>query len=176
MAGSILAAYHVFNIIVHVLSALLLMAIVQRTLCLDYFEGKFERASGPLSFVVALLWTLHPLQTETVVYVTQRTELMVGFFYLATLHASLHYWAAVSSSGRKIWLVLATVACLAGMASKEVMVTAPVMVLLFERTFVARSFWRALKNSWPLYVGTVSELGLVVVSELRRSSRRLRGF
>ena len=146
-------AYHVFNIFVHVLSALLLMAIVQRTLCLDYFEGKFEQASGPLSFIVGLLWTLHPLQTETVVYVTQRTELMVGFFYLATLYASLHYWSTISSSGRRIWLSLATVACLAGMASKEVMVTAPVMVLLFERTFVARTFWRALKNSWPLYVG-----------------------
>ncbi len=41
--------YHVFNLIVHVLSALLLMAIVRRTLRLDYFQGRFDRASGPLS-------------------------------------------------------------------------------------------------------------------------------
>ncbi len=84
--------YRVFNIILHVLSALLLMAIVRRTLCLNYFEGRFSRVSGPLAFTVALLWALHPLQTETVIYVTQRTELMVGFFYLATLYASLRYW------------------------------------------------------------------------------------
>jgi protein O-mannosyl-transferase len=145
--------YHVFNLIVHVLSALLLMAIVWRTLRLDYFGGRFDRAAGSLALIVALLWTLHPLQTETVVYVTQRTELMVGFFYLATLYASFRYWAAASSAGRKVWLALATTACLAGMACKEVMVTAPVIVLLFERTFITGSFRRAMQKSWPLYVG-----------------------
>ncbi len=153
--------YHVFNLIVHVLSAWLLMVIVRRTLRLDYFGGRFDRTSGALAFVVALLWTVHPLQTETVVYVTQRTELMVGFFYLATLYASLRYWAADSSARRIIWLVLATLACLAGMACKEVMVTAPVVVLLFERTFICGSFWRALRKSWPLYVGLFVSWGLL---------------
>ncbi len=154
--------YHVFNLIVHVLSALLLMAIVRRTLRLDIFTGKFDRASGPLAFAVALLWALHPLQTETVVYVTQRTELMVGFFYLATLYASLRYWAAESTAGRKLWLTLATLACLAGMACKEVMVTAPVVVLLFERTFMRGSFWQAVRTSWPLYVGLFLSWGLLL--------------
>ncbi len=130
--------YHVFNLMVHLLSALLLMGIVRRTLTLDCFAGKFSRTAGPLAFFVALLWALHPLQTETVVYITQRTELMVGFFYLATMYASLRYWAADSQAGRRRWLALAGLACLAGMACKEVMVTAPVVVLLFERTFHQR--------------------------------------
>ena len=144
--------YHVFNLIVHLFSALLVMAIVERTLNLEYFEGQFQRAGGPLAFIVALLWALHPLQTEPVVYVTQRTELMVGFFYLAALYCSLRYWAGKSSAAQNPWLALATLACLAGMACKEVMVTAPVVVLLFERTFVSGSFRRALEKSWPLYV------------------------
>src|SRR3954468_24536190 len=38
------------------------------------------------------------------------------------------------------------------MASKEVMVSAPVMVLLFERTFVAGSLREAIRRSWPLYI------------------------
>ncbi len=156
------AGYHLFNLIVHVLSAWLLMGIVRRTLCLDYFAGRFDRASEGLSLVVALLWAVHPLQTETVVYVTQRTELMVGFFYLATVYASLRYWAASSIPGRRIWLAVACLACLAGAASKEVMVTAPVAVLLFERTFIRGSFGRALRASWPLYVGLFSSWGLLL--------------
>ncbi len=134
------ASYRVTNIILHLLTALVLMAIVHRTLCLDYFEGRFTHSAPLLAFLVALLWALHPLQTETVVYITQRTELLVGFFYLATLYASLRYWQAASPAGRGCWLALATLACLAGMASKEVMVTAPVIVLLFERTFISGSF------------------------------------
>ncbi len=154
--------YHVFNLIVHVLSAMLLMAIVRRTLSLDYFGGKFVRASGPLALAVALLWALHPLQTETVVYVTQRTELMVGFFYLATMYACLRYWTVDSEADRNTWLALASAACLAGAACKEVMVTAPVVVLLFERTFISGSFPRAWQNSWRLYAGLLLSWGLLL--------------
>jgi len=145
--------YHAFNLVMHLLSAILVWQIIKRILQLDYFDGRFARASQPLAFLTALLWTVHPLNTETVVYVTQRTELMMGLFYLATLYASLRYWASATSTQRRIWLVLAALACLAGMACKEVMVTAPVVVLLLERTLIAGSFRQALRRSWPLYVG-----------------------
>ncbi len=154
--------YRIFNLIVHLLSAVLLMMIVRRTLQLDYFGGRFDRASGPLALVVALLWSIHPLNTETLVYITQRTELMVGFFYLATLYGALRYWSAASTGGRTAWLALSTLTCLAGALCKEVMVTAPVIVLLYERTFIAGSFRRALRNSWPLYVGLLISWGLLL--------------
>jgi len=145
--------YHLFNIAVHVLSTLLLWATMKRILQLDFLKGRFTSAAEPLAFLVALLWALHPLQTETVEYITQRTELMVGFFYLAVLYCSLRYWSAECCSRQITWLVLATLACWTGMACKEVMVTVPVIVLLLQRTFISRSFSSALRNSWPLYLG-----------------------
>lgn len=145
--------YRVIHIVVHLLSALLLWAIVARTLRLYYFQGQFSGVAEPLSFSAALVWALHPLNTESVVYVTQRTELMMGMFYLATLYCSLRYWCAEQRAARATWLVLATVACLSGMLCKEMMASAATMVLLFERTFVAGSFRRALRRSWRLYVG-----------------------
>src|SRR3990172_12925973 len=86
--------YHLFNVAVHMLSAVLLGAIVNRTLRLPYFAGRFDRAAGPLALAVALVWAVHPLVTEAVVYITQRTELMMACFYLATLYGSLRYWDA----------------------------------------------------------------------------------
>src|SRR6185295_17017014 len=99
-----------------------------------------------------MIWALHPLQTETVIYATQRTELMMALFYLATLYCSLRYWASNNLPlQHAAWLVLATISCLAGMASKEVMVSAPLIVLLFDRTFISGSLAGALRKSWPLY-------------------------
>jgi tetratricopeptide (TPR) repeat protein len=162
--------YHAFNLAVHCLAALCLGLIVQLALQLDYFEGRFAKASGPLALLTALLWAVHPLNTETVVYVTQRTELMFGLFYLVTLYGSLRYWGATSPRGRGVWLVLATLACWAGMACKEVMVTAPVIVLLFQWMFVAGSLRQALRQSWPLYIGLA--LGWAVLLGLNYNAPR----
>ena len=123
-----------------------------------------------LALTTALWWAVHPLQTETVVYITQRTELMVGFFYLATLYASLRYWTTPLPATRKRWLVVAGLACMAGMACKEVMVSAPLVVLLFERTFIAGSFRNAIRTSWRLYLALV--LGWVLLLALNYPSPR----
>lgn len=157
------AGYHVFNLVLHWLSALLLMAIVQRTLCLEFFHGRFVDAAQVLGFLAALLWAVHPLQTETVVYITQRTELMVGFFYFALFYCALRYWTAPGESGKHTWLALAILASLAGMACKEVMVTAPVLVLLFHRTFIAGSLMQALRQTPRLYVGLLASWILLLL-------------
>jgi len=165
--------YHVLNIAFHYFNAMLLWAITRRTLRLPYFDGRYGRSAEWLALAVAALWALHPLQTEAVIYATQRTELMMAFFYLATLYCSLHYWQlnplpsnevfgeralneARKSRLRNRWLSLAIFSCLCGMASKEVMVSAPLIVLLFERTFLAGKLKTALRHSWPLYIGLAS--------------------
>ncbi len=177
LGGSAPAGYHVVNVLIHFGSALLLWAIVRRTLCLPHFAGRFESSASWLALGVSLVWALHPLQTEAVVYTTQRTELMVAMFYLVTLYCSLRYWCADGfSTQRAIWLTLAVVACLAGMASKEVMVSAPVIVLLFERTFIAGSMSKALRRSWPLYAGLASTWLLLLLLNMNGPRGDSAGF
>ena len=156
--------FHIFNLLTHWCVAILLWAIARRTLLLPYFEGRFARSADLLALCVALLWAVHPLQTEAVQYVSQRTELMMGVFYLSTLYCALRYWTTASEGGRVGWPLLATISCLAGMACKEVMVSAPVVVLLYERTFISGSLGRALRRSWPLYAGL--SLGWIVLTLL----------
>jgi tetratricopeptide (TPR) repeat protein len=166
--------YHVVNVLIHLGSALLLWAILRHVLLLPYFAGRFETSGGWLALGVALIWALHPLQTEAVIYATQRTELLMAFFYLSTLYCSLRYWEADPRSA--ILLLLAIVACACGMASKEVMVSAPLIVLLFERTFVAGSLPAALRRSWPLYVGLAATWPLLLVLVLNAPHSESAGF
>jgi tetratricopeptide (TPR) repeat protein len=148
LGGTDVRGYHVFNLVVHTLGALLLFAIARRTLQQPALRERFGPAATPLALAIALLWAVHPLLTESVTYVIQRAESLMGLFYLLTLYcfarSSVCHPLDDKRSGRYAggWLVLAWVACALGMATKEVMVSAPLMVLLYDRTFVARS-WRA---------------------------------
>ncbi len=151
LGGAVPIGYRLLNLGLHFGSALLVWSIVRRTLLLDYFQGAFADAAGFLGFITALLWAVHPLLTEAVEYITQRTELLMAFCYLFALYASLRYWTAADRRSRAGWLSVAASACLAGAASKEVIVSAPLVILLFERTFERASFREALARSWPLY-------------------------
>jgi protein O-mannosyl-transferase len=168
--------YRLINIGLHATSAILLWLIVRRTLRLDFFHDKFAHVAAPLSFACALVWALHPLNTESVVYVTQRTELMMGFLYLATIYSCLRYWEAGRPVKRRTWLTVAVMASLLGMLSKESMATAPLMVLLYDRTFVSGSFPRAWRESWPLYVGLMLTWILLAVLNLSGPRTPMVGF
>ncbi len=80
----------------------MLFAVVRRTLRLDRFGHRFDRAADGLALATARLWALHPLHTETVEYVTQCTELMVGLFYLLTLYGALRYGTAIDEPVRRL--------------------------------------------------------------------------
>ncbi len=166
LSGTDVRSYHAFNLLIHVLGGLVLTGIVRRTLLRPILRERFGRDALPLALVVALLWSLHPLQTEAVTYVVQRVESLMGLFYLLTIYCFIR---SVESPRPWGWRAGAVAACLFGMATKEVMVTAPAMVLLYDRTFVAGSFreaWRlrrwlylAMAATWLLLVGLVASAG-----------------
>jgi tetratricopeptide (TPR) repeat protein len=132
--------YHVFNLAVHVAAGWLLWGLLRRTLERPPLAARLGAAGPWLAAVIAAVWLVHPLQTEAVTYVVQRSELLVGLFYLATLYCSARSWQS-PHAGR--WQAAGVACCALGMASKEVMVSAPLLVLLYDRVFWAAS-WREL--------------------------------
>ena len=156
LGGVSVRGYHVFNLIVHLLGALALFGIARRTLRQPALREQYGFSATPLALAVALLWAVHPLLTESVTYVIQRAESLMGLCYLLTLYCfirgaksednppcagSQRAAAMVPDRRGNVWLLLAVGACALGMATKEVMVSAPLLVLLYDRTFVAGS-WR----------------------------------
>jgi len=128
--------YHFMNLALHVLAALSLFGVVRRTLLSDRLRPQLGGAAAALAFVVALVWVVHPLPTDAVTYVTQRTEVLMGLFYLLTLYCAIR--AAGSQAGaaqRRWWTGAAIVACALGMGSKQTMVTAPFVVFLWDWVF-----------------------------------------
>ena len=143
-------SYHAVNLAVHILAALTLFGIVRRTLLCEKPRVRFGKASFSLALICALSWMLHPLQTSSVTYIVQRAESLMGLLYLLSLYCAMR---GFSSTNRLRWYTLAILACALGMGVKEVMVTAPLMVLLYDRIFVSRSFKEIFNRRWGLYVG-----------------------
>ncbi len=141
VSGTSVRGYHLTNVAIHALAALTLFALVRLTLRRPAAGPTLAPFATEVALASALLWALHPLQTESVTYVVQRTESLMGLFCLFTLYAFA-----------RGWFTAAVVACALGMGTKEVMVSAPLLVLLYDRTFLSGSFRAAWARHRRVYV------------------------
>ena len=142
--------YHLFNVVVHILAALTLYGVVRRTLVSETLRSTFGQAASSLAGAIALIWLVHPLQTESVTYTIQRGESLMSLFYLLTLYCVIR---SDGASRENWWKIGAVASCVLGMACKPVMVTAPLVTLLYDRAFLVKS-WREVwrRRGW-LYAG-----------------------
>jgi tetratricopeptide (TPR) repeat protein len=154
ISGDAVWSYHVANAALHAMAALTLFALLRQMLVRPAVPQRLRNDAPLAAAAVALLWALHPLQTSAVTYVSQRTELMMSLCYLLTLLAVGR--VAEGGRGGRWWAVFAPLVCAAGMACKEVMVSAPLLALLYDRTFFAGSFRAAWRARWRLYVGLMA--------------------
>lgn len=158
--------YHLFNVVVHILAGLTLYLLLRRIggrahHSKEASEKETGRTSVGFAAAVALLWMLHPLQTQSVTYVIQRGESLMGLFYLFTLYAAIR---GIDESGHyRWWLVGSVLSCGLGMASKAVMLTAPVLVLLYDWIVVTRSLRVTFRRRYGFYLSLAGTLWILVV-------------
>jgi protein O-mannosyl-transferase len=146
LGGLNVRGYRLVNIAIHVVNALLLFGVAARTLRVRGVANAEE-----LAFAIALLWMVHPLVTEPIDYVSQRTELMMATFFLLTV-----YFGGTRPT-------MSVICCALGMACKETMVMAPIVVLLYDRTFTFGSFREALRRRSGYYAALCATWLVLVV-------------
>lgn len=161
ISGEAVWSYHAGNALIHLLSGLVLFAVLRRTLARPVVTQRLRGSAEAIALAVSALWVLHPLQTAAVSYLSQRSELLVSLLYLLVLYAVGRAAEGEGTRAGRWWGGAAVVACLAGMASKEVMVSAPVVAWLYDRTFYAGSFAGAWRARWKLYLGLMAGWGLL---------------
>ena len=141
--------YHAVNLAIHLAAGLLLYGLVRRTLSRPPLAARYGPAAVGLALAAALIWLVHPLQTQSVTYVYQRLESLMGLFYLATLYGFVR---AQNSPKPWLWYALSVACCALGMGTKEVMVTAPLAVLFYDRTLASPSWASLFARRWPYYL------------------------
>lgn len=140
--------YHLTNILIHALAGLALFGVVRRTCLLPNLRDRLATHATTLAWLIALCWSLHPLQTESVTYTIQRAESLAGLFYLLTLYAFIRS----TSSASRSWAALAVISCWLGMASKETAASDPLIVFFFDRAFISGSFRESWRQRRSFYI------------------------
>lgn len=141
-------SYRIVNVLVHIFNALLLYSLVHLTVRTPILEKSTaaDRASV-IAFVAALLFVVHPLNTEAVTYVVQRLTSLATMFYLLALVLYARWRLAAGSRLAKTSLYAGGLAAsAAAMVTKEIAFTLPVMMAVYELCF----FTGRLRKRLPL--------------------------
>ena len=128
MWGDAVAGYHLTNVALHALSACLAVAIM-------------KRLSLPGAWLAGFVFALHPVNVESVAWISEQKSTLSGVFYLAALLAYLHFYLQPDQNRRNSKYLLATGLFVLALLSKTVTATLPAVLLVIF-------WWRRGRLEW----------------------------
>ena len=145
------SAHHIVNVAFHCANAVLLFLLLN-TMTAAFWRSAF----------VAALFALHPLRVESVAWISERKDVLSGFFFLLTLRAYALYAKgknpaqSAETKSRGIFCKLSLPFFLLGLLSKPTLVTTPLVMLLLDfwplQRFKHSTFQRLLFEKWPFFL------------------------
>jgi tetratricopeptide (TPR) repeat protein len=115
--GANAGGYHIINTILHIINCILVLFLI-------YYITRDRW----ISVILALLFSVHPMQVESVAWVSERKGLMCAFFYILSFMSYIRY----SRDGGKKFYFLSILSFLLALLSKPIAITFPVILILFD--------------------------------------------
>ena len=161
-SGAGVAGFHAVNVVIHAGNGLLILFLVR---AFATQLGETPAAAGWLALATALLFVLHPVQTEAVTYASGRSTSLSSLFALGSIAVWVH---ARETRDHAIPLLLVSLLLmLAGIATKEPVAIVPAVLLLWEAADASRPFrWRAAVGRTGVH-WTLLGLALVLAFSLQ---------
>ena len=118
--------YHLGNLLLHTASGILVLLLFY-SLGIRFNPGERYLLIWP-AFLAALFFSLHPLRVESVGWISERKDVLCGFFYLAALVTYFRY------TNKKVlgWYLLTLISAILAMFSKPMAVTIPLILILID--------------------------------------------
>lgn len=143
--------FHVVNLAIHLAAILVLYLFVQRLLTVPSLRGGDSLSARRVAFITALLWGLHPVQTQAVTYIVQRMTSLATLLYLLALWCYLSARQQPGGNRRRWLFVGAALWGLLAAGTKEIAVTLPLSIVLLEVYFLSSFDPVRLRKQWPVW-------------------------
>ncbi len=148
LSGMNVVGWHIFNIAVHIANSIFVYLLLLWSLNMPLLETKYRGKAGRMALFGALLFAVHPIQTEAVTYIITRTELLATFFYLATFLLFIKG----AKTKRSSYYAGAFFTAALSMGSKEWAVTLPALLMIYDYLFIAEGKISVVASRWMVYV------------------------
>ena len=159
--------YHVVNVLIHIAASLALFRLTGLVLKTPRFRNRAIAGNGnAVALGCALLFAVHPIQTQAVTYIVQRLASLATMFYLLSVAS---YISGRMERGKRsaVMYAAAAVSCLLGMLTKEITFTLPIMILIVEfGLFGSMHIGRARRNPRILVLIGSTAAALLVIPAL----------
>lgn len=169
LGGRNVLGFHVLNLVLHVLCALALFSLAREIFRSPRLENRFGGSATLLGGATALVWSVHPLNTESVNYLSLRSELLVGLCYFSALFA---FARSMRASQPIRWRAVSVIAGLAGSFSGSGLVSLPLMIAVMDGVFFASSWKDVWSKRWGYYLALLAVSGVVAVHWIEFSRAR----
>ncbi len=170
--------YHLFNLVIHLGSAILAWWFALLLFSTPAMKGKkIAGYANLIAFFVGLVFVAHPIQTQAVTYIIQRSCSLATLFYLASLNLYVKS-RLLQQEGKslRVWMPYygsSLITMVMAMFTKEMTITLPLMVLLYEACFLKQEYSKSWEDMYK-----AEKLGCKVhpkfLEELKKASERQR--
>lgn len=144
--------YHVVNVLLHAINGVLVYYFLARLL-----------KNRTAALLAAVIWIVHPLQVETVAWISQRKNLLSMLF---TLLALLAHMRSADEDAPRWALPVAWFTYFLAAFSKPAVVGVPIMFIIYDFFYMKKSIQQtALRNVIPLIIGAASAVSIVFAHE-----------
>jgi len=126
-SGDRVWSYHLLNFILHLSASIMVFLVV-----VEVINAAGGLAPYPIALAVSLIFAAHPIQTSAVTYISGRAALLSSLFYLVAFYGFLRSRAG----GYRTWAFLSPVFFLAGLFSKELIISLPLAMLAYDFIFI----------------------------------------
>lgn len=156
--------YHVANVGIHILCSLILFFLLQSLFRTPNLSGCCEGDEQNIALLAAVLWAIHPIQTQAVTYIVQRMTLLTTLFYLSGLLCFIHGRIRAERVPRLGLFSGCFLCLLLAMGSKENAVMFPLSLVLIEIVFFKNFSEEAhLKTSFRIIIAAIASTGILSV-------------
>ena len=152
IGGLNVMGYHIVNLTIHIMNGIMVYFLVFITLHgVLGTDLKSVPKAKRIAIYTALLFAVHPIQTQAVTYIVQRMEILASMFMLIAL---LLFIKAVKTSmiTMRVFLYgIIAVSYILGFYSKEIAITLPALVFIYDYCFLAEGDFKKIMAHMPLY-------------------------
>lgn len=172
VSGDDVQGYHLFNLLVHLVTAFAFFGLVRHAAEAVNPGRQTGAGSCWTAAAAAVIWGVHPLNTQSVTYICQRYESMMGMFLVLSVYCLA---AGLRAGNQRVWLNLSLLMLFLGMGCKEVMAVAPFLMLAYDFVFSGQSMAETVRRRGLFHIASFLMLMVLFFYQMQLAADQITG-